>query len=100
MRRSATLSMARGEGGSIVRLRVDVERRDTDRREWVRHDAQRLSDSPAYTPIERDSATTERQNTVWTLVRRDVMRERDLLSELQEYFERRSEPEPVEASDD
>jgi hypothetical protein len=86
MRRVARFLMTPREGGVVARLRVDIERQDTAAREAVRTEDGRLSDSPAYTPIERDAATTAGQNVVWTHVRRDLALERSLLEELQERF--------------
>jgi hypothetical protein len=86
MRRIARfVTVWRGKG-SLARLRIDLERQDTAQRAASPPDAYRLSDSPAYTPIERDAATTRRQNTVWTKVRRDERLERALLDELRELF--------------
>jgi hypothetical protein len=86
MRRTATFVAVPRGGGTAARLRVDVERQDTAHRASHPPDAYRLSDSPAYTPIERDAATTARQNTVWVKVRRDLRLERALLGELRERF--------------
>jgi len=86
MRRVARFVAARRGSGSLARLRIDLERQDTAQRAASPPDAYRLSDSPAYTPIERDAATTRRQNTVWTKVRRDQRLERALLDELRELF--------------
>ena len=38
------------------------------------------SDSPASTPIEREAATTDRQNTVWETIHRDRSSERRILA--------------------
>lgn len=86
MRRVARFVAVRRARGSLARLRIDLERQDTAQRAARPPDAYRLSDSPAYTPIERDAATTRRQNTVWTKVRRDQRLERALLDELRELF--------------
>lgn len=87
LRRVATFLMTPREGGVVARLRVDVQRQDTAVRETARGGGDgRLSDSPAYTPIERDAATTAGQNVVWTPLRRDTALERALLEELQERF--------------
>jgi hypothetical protein len=86
MRRVASFAVVRRGSGMLARLRVDLERQDTAQRAASPPDAYRLSDSPAYTPIERDAATTRRQNTVWTKVRRDQRLERALLDELRELF--------------
>lgn len=86
MRRVGRLNIGRRGDSVIARLRIDVERQDTARAAAVGPPTGRLSDTPAVTPIERDAATTERQNTVWTFVRRDERLERALLEELQELF--------------
>lgn len=86
MRRVARFVAVRRGHNTHARLRIDLERQDTAQRAASPPDAYRLSDSPAYTPIERDAATTQRQNTVWTKVRRDQRLERALLDELRELF--------------
>ncbi len=48
------------------------------------------SDLPGDTPIERDAATTEEQNTVWQTVRRDKAAERRILEAILE----RAQPRP------
>ncbi len=40
------------------------------------------TDTPGETPIERDAATTTKQNTVWRTLRRDTAAERTLLSRI------------------
>jgi hypothetical protein len=94
MRRTGVLTAARSQNGALVRLRIDVERQDTQRRETLPPEhpqGQRLSDSPAHTPIDRDAATTGGQNTAWTIVRRDTALERSLLDEVLEWFAREGE---------
>lgn len=92
MRRSATLDVGRRGDVTVVRLSVDVERQDTQRQTVMHPQGHRLSDTPgSETPTDRDAATTERQNTVWTRVRRDTGLERALLDELRERFARRAE---------
>lgn len=86
MRHSARFGVARRGDRSVARVRVDVERRDTSRREVVSPEPFRLSDSPSYSPIERDAARTTEQNTVWTRVRRDARLERAILDELERQF--------------
>ncbi len=85
MRRTARLSVARRGGDVLARLRIDLERQDTQR-VAVQPPTGGLTDSPASTAIERDAATTEQQNQVWTRVRRDERLERALLDELQAEF--------------
>jgi hypothetical protein len=89
MRRIATFEVGRRADRTVARLRIDVERQDTQRQEVMHPTGHRLSDTPgSATPITQDAATTEAQNTVWTRVRRDTRLERALLEELQEYFSR------------
>ena len=92
MRRIAMLNVvSRGEGKSQVRLRIDRQREDTTRTERASAEQQyRLSDSPSYTPIERDAGTSTQQNTVWTTIGRDSKLERELLGELERQFSRAS----------
>lgn len=85
MRQQARFSVGRRGEGAIARLRIDVERKDTQQQRIRQFQGSRLSDAPGRnTPIERDAATTQRQNTVWTRVRRDRTMERALLNELHE----------------
>ena len=86
MRKIAHLSVAPRGQETVARIRIDIERQDTERREVFQPESSRLSDSPGRTPIERDAATTTQQNTVWTFVRRDYQLERALIAELQEHF--------------
>jgi hypothetical protein len=88
MRRIARLRVMPASQGAIAYLRIDVEREDSARRRALQQPetGHRLSDTPSYTPIERDAATTETQNSVWTQVRRDSALERALLTELVEQF--------------
>lgn len=89
MRRQALFSVDRSGGQTVAHLRIDVERRDTERQAVFRPQTHRLSDSPGQeTPIFADAATTSEQNTVWTRVRRDRALERALLDELREQFAR------------
>jgi hypothetical protein len=92
MRKLAHLQVSRRGADAIARLRIDVERQDTARVANLHLPTGRFGDSPAYTPIERDAATTDRQNTVWTKVRRDLRQERALLDELRESFARATVP--------
>ncbi|MCA9243048.1 MAG: hypothetical protein KDA32_03765 [Phycisphaerales bacterium] len=78
---------ARGET-AVASLRVDVEREDTDRRAYIQPDRySRLgADWQSDTAVQRDAATTNEQNRLWTYVRRDLRLERALLEELQDTF--------------
>ncbi len=82
MRRVAHCIVGKRSDGALVRIRVDVQRLDSSRRPAGRDEGYRVDDSPAYTPIDRDAATTEQQNTLWTTVRRDREMERLILDEL------------------
>ena len=86
MRRIAYMSVTPRDAETVARIRIEIERQDTERREVFQPQQSRLSDAPGRTPIERDAATTTEQNTVWTFVRRDYQLERALVSELQERF--------------
>lgn len=86
LRRSATLTAVPSGARVLARVRVEVEREDTLGHEAFGQESYRLSDTPGYTPIERDAARTERQNKRWTFVRRDLALEREILTELVERF--------------
>lgn len=86
MRRAAHFSVARAATGTVARLRIDLERRDTERAANAPLPTHALGDLPNTTPIQQEAATTERQNTVWTFVRRDRQMERCLLDELASEF--------------
>jgi hypothetical protein len=89
MRRKAEFMVGRRGGVTVARLRIDVERRDTERQIVMRPQGERLGDSPGQqSAIQADAATTGEQNAVWTRVRRDRKLERELLDELREHFAR------------
>jgi hypothetical protein len=89
MRRKATFVVgSRGET-TVARLRIDVERRDSEQQSVLQPRGARFGDSPGQeSAIDRDAATTTSQNVVWTPVRRDYQLEKQLLAELQEKFTR------------
>jgi hypothetical protein len=85
MRRTANFNVGQRGGAAIARLQIDIERKDTERQTVMQPRGHRLGDTPGEeTPIDRDAATSERQNTVWTQVRRDTKLETALLAELQD----------------
>jgi hypothetical protein len=86
VRRVAHFAVTRRGDDAIARLRIEIERQDTTRQEVFQPDRGRISDAPGQTPIERDAATSTRQNTVWTFVKRDRRFEQALLAELLEQF--------------
>lgn len=97
MRRKATIFLTPASTGTLVKARVEVERQDTDRERAMREqqapDYNRLgNDTPTYTAIQRDAATTPRQNAVWTFVRRDYQLERAMLDELERRVAPAAEP--------
>ncbi len=86
LRRTATFATGTRGPNAIARLRVDVERRDTERRPMTVREGSRLSDAPGYSAVETDAATTASQNEVWTFIRRDTQLESALLAEVQSQF--------------
>lgn len=82
LRSIATLLVTSRDSGSLTQVRVDVEREDTARSEAFQPESYRLSDAPSRTALERDAATSTRQNTVWTFVKRDRKLERAILDEI------------------
>ncbi|MFO0839345.1 MAG: hypothetical protein U1D55_12580 [Phycisphaerae bacterium] len=86
LRRIATFSLAPQGERTVARLRVDIERQESRQAAAFQSSDARLSDSPAQSAIERDAATTERQNEVWVRVRRDRELERALLEDIQSRF--------------
>jgi hypothetical protein len=101
MRRIGVLQVNQEGSNVVARLRIAVERRDTDRQQPVRPvglggDVYG-NDSPGVTsPLDQDAATSPSQNAVWTFIRRERTLERSLLEELRDQFARRS-PEAREA---
>ena len=98
LRRSGILRF-RGRGDSTVaEIRVEIEREDTHR-QTAFFPASRLTDVPSYTPIQRDAATTLRQNIIWPLVRRDRRLERAVLYELRDWAASQTRTDGVTAAD-
>lgn len=86
LRRTATFATAARGGSAVARLRIDVERRDTERPQITQREGSRLSDAPGYSAVETDAATSGSQNEVWTFLRRDTQLETALLAEVQAHF--------------
>lgn len=86
LRRTASFATSARGSNAVARLRIDVERRDTERRPMTVREGSRLSDAPGYTAVETDAATTASQNEVWTFIRRDTQLESALLAEVQAKF--------------
>ncbi|MCH7924732.1 MAG: hypothetical protein IIC51_04285 [Planctomycetes bacterium] len=81
------------ESGDRVSVfcRVLVQEQTTRAHRMLAFD-QSGSDSPAITPIEREAATTERQNTVWQTIRRDRSTERRILAVIGERLANNKKP--------
>ncbi|RJP36802.1 MAG: hypothetical protein C4547_06670 [Phycisphaerales bacterium] len=74
----ATAHVRRSAGTATAYCRVEIQERSTDAARF--HAAEHgLTDVPSDTPIDREGATTEEQNTVWRVVGRDKRRERAIL---------------------
>ncbi len=87
MRQQAQLVVSPSGSGSVARLRVDIERKDTGRDRAMRPLNPRLSDAPGdETAINSDAALAPSQNITWTRVRRNRTLERRLLDELVDHF--------------
>ena len=81
MRRIAEVRVEDSGDRVSVFCRVLVQEQTTRAHRMLAFD-QSGSDSPATTPIEREAATTESQNTVWQTVRRARTAERRILAEI------------------
>ncbi|MBL8878524.1 MAG: hypothetical protein JNG88_05330 [Phycisphaerales bacterium] len=86
LRRIALVSCEPAGSGVMTRVRVDVERRDTQRRQIMQRSETQFGDTPRQTAIERDAATSSRQNDVWTRIRRDRALEQQILTDIQNRF--------------
>lgn len=78
-RRIVHLRLASSADAVSVACKVVVQRRTTEVHRMFAHDRGGY-DAPAETPIDRDAATTGRQNDVWQIVRRDKPAERAILA--------------------
>lgn len=92
LRRVATFVVEPRGARSAARLRIDVQRQDTQPRTALEPGGNRLSDSAASAAFEREAATTREQNAAWTTIRRDRVLERALLDELADQFAPFEEP--------
>lgn len=96
LRRSGEARLVGRGGQTYVQIRVDVEREDAGRGVVFAPAEWRTTDSPAhFTAVERDAATTDQQNAVWTKFRRDRTMERALLDELSAMFATPPESQPA-----
>lgn len=88
LRRIGTCVVQREGDAVIARVRVDVQRRDTERREVqtsvMAMQGDRLTDRPQ--DVERGREVSTGQQEVWTPVRRDDALERAILEELRNQF--------------
>jgi hypothetical protein len=83
LRRIAQVRIEEGAAGMTVFCKVAVQEQTTEAHR-LRASDYRTSDSPGYTPIDRDAATTKQQNTVWQTIRRDKRAEREILTAIEE----------------
>lgn len=88
VRTIARLRVTPTGAGSRVACQVVVQERSTQAHRLFRADRSR-SDLPSETPIELEGATTEDQNTVWHTLRRDRLRERAILAEIERLSRKR-----------
>ena len=79
LRRMVQLQISRDRlGRSVLRVRVEVQRRDTGQMRAFAYQRQR-SDLPAVTPIEQESPAGAEKTTVWTTIRRDRPSEQQII---------------------
>lgn len=77
-RRVVTMRVLPEATGAAIFCKVEVQEPSSDEFRLY-SDAHRTSDTLSDTPIDRDAATTDEQNTVWRTRRRDRDLERSLL---------------------
>lgn len=81
VRRTASLEFAKRGSDMEAWCQVKIDRLTTsDHRVWAGQ--REFDDVPTQTPIDREAATTDKQNTVWTSAGRDESMEREILSDL------------------
>ena len=87
VRRTASLEFSKRGGDLEAWCQVKLERLTTsDHRVWARQ--REFDDAPTETPIEREGATTDKQNTVWTSAGRDQNLEHQILSDLRKRIQK------------
>lgn len=78
-RREVVSARITGDGdAATATCRVEVQEGSTEARRLYAGE-HTLTDLPTDTPIDRDAATTQEQNTVWRVVGRDRAKERAIL---------------------
>jgi len=77
-RRHAVVRIESDDEQSAVYCKVLLQQRATGAYRMLQRDSTG-QDTPNETPIDRDAATTEEQNTLWRTLRRDRRSERELL---------------------
>ncbi|MGE3182054.1 MAG: hypothetical protein AB7N71_10515 [Phycisphaerae bacterium] len=83
MRRIASLLVNERDTEVVARVRVEIERQDVARTQQLQRSPVRISDYPGdETALDRDAATDNAQNSVWTFVRRDQEMENELLRKI------------------
>jgi len=87
VRRTASLEFSKRGGDLQAWCQVKLERQTTaDHRVWARQ--RQFDDAPTETPIEREGATTDSQNTVWSSAGRDQSLEHQILSDLRKRIQK------------
>ncbi len=84
LRRLVQVRIAQGPGVINVYCKVALQEQTTEAHRMFRRD-HAISDVPGETPIDREAATTEEQNTVWQTVGRDKAAERRILDTILEW---------------
>ncbi len=84
LRRVAQVRLAHSGDVATFYCRVGIQQQTAEAHRMFRRD-RTISDSPGQTPIEREAATTEEQNTVWRTIHRDKAAERRILKAIVEH---------------
>ncbi len=82
-RRHAEILVQGDDEQPAVYCKVLLQQRVTEAHRMLQRDYSG-QDTPNETPIDRDAATTEEQNTLWRTIRRDRRSEHDLLNAIDE----------------
>ena len=83
LRRIAQVRIEERTGDVTVYCKVAVQEQTTEAYRMREYNL-RTSDTPGYTPIDREAATTKAQNTVWRIIRRDKREERRILAAVEQ----------------
>ncbi len=89
-RRHAEVRVASDADRSAIYCKVLLQQRVTEAHRMMQRDYSG-QDTPNETPIDRDAATTQEQNTLWRTLRRDRRSEHELLNAI----DKASSPQPT-----